>query len=675
MVRVYVRKTTRQQWGEAAMNKALADIRSGTMGTLKASKVYGVARSTIQRRLHDSNKFALGSTKVLGGLRNTLSPAMETELVKYLVTMESMFYGLTRMDLRRLAYQLAEKNNLNHGFNREKKAAGEDWLRGFLLRHPTLSVRQPEATSQARAMAFNKPNVAKFFDSLQKLLEEHKFSASRIFNVDETGLTTVQRTSSKIIALRGRRQVGSRTSAERGQLYTTVICMNAAGSFIPPLIIFPRKRMKIELMDGTPPDSIFACHESGWMQTDIFQKWFEHFLAHTSASVNNPALLIMDGHGTHTNNIELIDMARTNGVTLLCIPPHCSHKLQPLDIAFMKPLKTFYDQECERWLRQHPGRTITMFQTGAIFGTAYLKAATQVVGVNGFRKTGIYPFNRDIFEEYEFSAAAVTDNPQASPKIVSTEFSAAAVTDNPQASPEIVSTEFSAAAVTDNPQASPEIVSTDSVPEPSSGLPVDVSVISDRPAACDLLATLSTPSILGPFVISPIPKSTAQPRKRKAAASKSLLITSSPYKQQLVERKAKKTVADSKKSKTKAAANSEAASSTSKDAESIKALNKLKRVSARPIIDSSTDDGSASEAGLCDDNSNDELDVACSSNQTSERRIAAADRKDANDNCVICGEFGRGGEVWYRCVMCSFWAHKLCSGADRAEGYICDYCT
>ena len=84
------------------------------------------------------------------------------------------------------------------------------------------------------------------------------------------------------------------------------------------------------------------------MQLEIFVEWFEHFLKSTGATKKNPVLLILDGHSTHTMNMEVIDLARANGVVLLCLPPHCSHKMQPLDVSFMKPLSIYYDQELEK---------------------------------------------------------------------------------------------------------------------------------------------------------------------------------------------------------------------------------------------------------------------------------------------------------------------------------------
>ena len=66
MVRKYSRKTERQSWSEQAMENALSDIREGKAGTLKASKVYGVPRTTLQRRARGINKVAKGTVKHMG---------------------------------------------------------------------------------------------------------------------------------------------------------------------------------------------------------------------------------------------------------------------------------------------------------------------------------------------------------------------------------------------------------------------------------------------------------------------------------------------------------------------------------------------------------------------------------------------------------------------------------
>ena len=135
----------------------------------------------------------------------------------------------------------------------------------------------------------------------------------------------------------------------------------------------------------------------------------DRFIYHLVQAKSNRILLILDGHATHTKNVDVIDLARENGITILVLPPHCTHRLQPLDVTFMKPLSTYYNQAIEVWLRSNPGRVVTTFQITQLFAEAYSKAANQLTAINGFKKTGIYPTNRYIFDDSEFAASIPTE--------------------------------------------------------------------------------------------------------------------------------------------------------------------------------------------------------------------------------------------------------------------------
>jgi hypothetical protein len=69
--------------------------------------------------------------------------------------------------------------------------AGWDWVVGFKNPNSNICLRKPQATSAARAMAFNKPQVTKCFDVYRETLKGHNVSPTRISNVDESSLSIV----------------------------------------------------------------------------------------------------------------------------------------------------------------------------------------------------------------------------------------------------------------------------------------------------------------------------------------------------------------------------------------------------------------------------------------------------------------------------------------------------
>ena len=108
-----------------------------------------------------------------------------------------------------------------------------------------------------RATSFSKPQFDRFYDLLLQLQEQFTFKASQIYNADETGVSTVHK-NDKVLSVKGKKQVGKLTSAERGRNFTVMFSMNVAGHFIPKMFIFPRKEMDKNgrLMIVDPPESI-----------------------------------------------------------------------------------------------------------------------------------------------------------------------------------------------------------------------------------------------------------------------------------------------------------------------------------------------------------------------------------------------------------------------------------
>jgi len=234
----YRRKTDRQSWSASSMEKAIEALQSRKMGLKTACRMFCVPRTTLQRCYKSTLDSQQAAKKGLGSKSNVFDAALEDELVTHVKLMEAMLFGFTPQRLRQMAYQLAVANGIHDRFNNKKKVAGKEWYRGFMLCHPDLSLRMPEPTSAARARGFNEVVVSKFFDLLEELQKNYQFTPDRIFNCDETGITTVSLKPSKVTASKGKKQVGALSSAERGQLLTVEICMNASGNYIPPFLCF-----------------------------------------------------------------------------------------------------------------------------------------------------------------------------------------------------------------------------------------------------------------------------------------------------------------------------------------------------------------------------------------------------------------------------------------------------
>ena len=306
-----------------------------------AANKYNVNRTTLHRYV-DKHLKSEGDCSYSPNYKNSLvfSIEQENELSKYCLTASQMLDGLTTKCIKKLAYDYAKANDITVPKAWENESsASVAWFRGFMKRHQELSLRTPEATSLSRATAFNKHTVETFFNNYKNVLKKHQFEPHAIYNCDETGITTVHKPC-KVIAEKGKKQVGKLTSAERGSLVTVCGAVNAVGNAIPPFCIFPRCKFKDFMIAGAPAGTGGACNPSGWMNAEIFVQYLNHFVRHTRCSKDNKVLLLLDNHESHVS-IDAINFARDNGIVMLTFPPHCSHRLQPLDLCIWTLEETF----------------------------------------------------------------------------------------------------------------------------------------------------------------------------------------------------------------------------------------------------------------------------------------------------------------------------------------------
>ncbi|KAJ4425682.1 hypothetical protein ANN_27878 [Periplaneta americana] len=118
----------------------------------------------------------------------------------------------------------------------------------------------------------------------------------------------------------------------------------------------------------------------------------------------------MDNHECHIS-VQALDYAKSKGISLLTLPPHCSNRLQSIDVSVFGPFKRYFNSAADGWMLSNPGKTISIYQISSLSDQAFTLAFTPKNIQAGFKKTGIYLFNRDISVDDDFLCSFVTDRP------------------------------------------------------------------------------------------------------------------------------------------------------------------------------------------------------------------------------------------------------------------------
>ena len=185
---------------------------------------------------------------------------------------------------------------------------------------------------------------------------------------------------------------------------TVVACVSATGQSIPPLVIWKRKTISVEMANGEIPGTQYGFSQNGWMQSNLFNSWLKkHFIRYAPAS--RPLLLLLDGHSSHYH-LETIDFAAENGVVL---PPNTTHLTQPLDKGVFGPFYIHWKRVCHYFVISQPGKVVNEYNFCSLLSKAWLESMTTVNIVDGFQITGIYPVNREAIQlpgESSYSGAS-----------------------------------------------------------------------------------------------------------------------------------------------------------------------------------------------------------------------------------------------------------------------------
>lgn len=402
-------KKPRSEWSEDQLKAALQAVNSKEMSQRRAAKAFGIPRRTLRNHLKS------GSTRKLIGRIPILDKSQEQDLTRRIVRLAQVGMPLTPKLVRKQAYEFCKANKIPNCFDDAKNIAGKKWLRNFLKRNPEISIRKAQILNPARAQKLNKSIVTKHFETVKKIYDELDITnhPERLYNTDEKGCRLTLHHQQQILAAKGSKRVHF-VAQEHAENVTIAMCVNATGNSVPPMVIFKGKRLRPEFCDNLPPGSVVRMAPKGCMTTELFIDFINHLGQYKSPG---KCLLIFDGASSHLD-ARIVDAADDHDIVLYCLPSNTTHELQPLDKSVNKSYEHYWDEEVLLYAYQHPNQKLTKMRFNKIFTKVWSNCMTQKNIVNGFRATGLYPYDPNVIPEEAYAPSVLTQlpNPDLQPK-------------------------------------------------------------------------------------------------------------------------------------------------------------------------------------------------------------------------------------------------------------------
>ncbi|CAF1487813.1 unnamed protein product, partial [Didymodactylos carnosus] len=319
MPRSYVKKNNRQHYSNDDLRQALNSINDGKSIRQVAADSH-IPLSTLQRH-------ASGDVLQFGSGRSThFTIEEEKHLANALTVLHVKEWGepLTIEEFLKLVAIYTKHIKRPDMF--KDGTPSRDWYYGFMTRQCDLKLKTPQPLEKAR-VDISQSTITKWCALIESIFEKCNLmdKPSQIFNCDETGFS--DKSSAKKVLVRKNKRFTYQVQYGSGKAHiTTLFCISTSGQILPPYI-----------------DAGYNCSRNGWMEEEIFFKWFMEICIPYIKDIARPLLLILDGHSSH-RSVRLVEAAIEHQVILFALPLHTTHILQPLDVVVFKPVKEKWKQ-------------------------------------------------------------------------------------------------------------------------------------------------------------------------------------------------------------------------------------------------------------------------------------------------------------------------------------------
>jgi DDE superfamily endonuclease len=147
-----------------------------------------------------------------------------------------------------------------------------------------------------------------------------------------------------------------------------------------------------------------AASPNGWTDTEVMFEWVKSTFEPETAKIaeGRRRLLIFDGHISHCS-LKLILFAESKGITILLLPPHTTHRLQPLDVGVFGPLSQAWKRVVKDMANK--GYIVRKNNLISMYSQARKQALTEANIRTAFKRCGIEPYDPSVVTEQDLAPA------------------------------------------------------------------------------------------------------------------------------------------------------------------------------------------------------------------------------------------------------------------------------
>ena len=343
------------------------------------ARVYDIPRSTLQARLRGRQP-----AKSYHQTMQRLSVQEEQALITWIERMTAWGWPPRIIHLEGMAKSLMEAKG-------DRKALGHHWYKNFLNRHPEFKLKYNRNLDQVRKDASDPVIMKDWFDLYMTTREKYGVADADIYNMDEKGFAMGIADSSKVI-IRGNTAPFNVHPGNRDWV-TLIECISSRGSILPAYIIFQGAQIQQAWYAAiTDEKTTIRVSPNGWTDREIALHWLkEVFHPQTSRTQGVYRLLIVDGHDSHIT-MEFMEFCDQNKIVPLCLPPHSTHLLQPLDVGVFGPLSKAYKQLVSSRSR-YGAVNVSKVEFLNLIQVARKQAMSTTNILSAWRGTGLVPYN------------------------------------------------------------------------------------------------------------------------------------------------------------------------------------------------------------------------------------------------------------------------------------------